>query len=1176
MHCSKLSLRENEFMLRLLSMVCLVIVAHCVLSFPTCAEPPAASSTSTEFSAEQLEFFESKVRPLLVERCYECHSEKTKVPKGGLRVDSRAWLLKGGDSGPTVDEKNLAKSLFIDVINYGESFQMPPKSKMKPDEIAALTKWIEMGAPWPASENKETKTEKIDIAARKQAHWCWQPLSQPTLPVVKNGAWVRDPLDQFILQKWEAGAFAPANTAEKRVLLRRLYFDLVGLPPTPEQMQAFIADASPTAVEKVVDSLLASPRFAEHWARHWLDLMRYAESRGHEFDFYVANPYHYRDYVIRALEQDLPYDQFLVEQIAGDLLPQPRTTGEQGANESILGTGFWYLGEWVHSPVDIRKDEADRYDNMVDVFSKSFLGLTVACARCHDHKFDAITQQDYYALFGYLQSTAYRQVRFDTMLAEQRQARVLSLLNREHATDIAEGTAALLRPAVESLPRYLSAAQTVFEKHESWKSIAPNKEQKVELPAEFKTTIAKVSQERQLAEPQLTAWVQHLILAEKNPQDFFHTWAKLIGQPEPAKMRAELARLEKQQTEKYSAFQQWQTDVATSTTTRVEFDFGTASPENWLQNGVSFGLSPTTAGTFLFQNDRQHPIRDVATLPGAYRDLTWKALKPAGGVDQDVGRLGAFDRAGKTIRTPTFTVREGILYYLVQGAGVAYAAVDSHSVVQGPLHGQIIVDFPADRSSSFRWVRQDLSAYKGHRVHIEFSPQGEQDLQIAQVVQSVNAPPSPLDPAAQAIAITLDDKTENVIEVVKDRYQTALQTALQHCAEGKLASEANSSAIMSWLLTHSELVPPAPSLDHAGWNAYLSEREKIVSAIQPESRYAMAMWEGSAENETLMIRGNPRLLGATIPRRLPEALVGSESAATAGSGRLEMARQLVNPKISPFTPRVMVNRVWHHLFGRGLVPSVDNFGVLGDVPTHPELLDHLSQRFVQDGWSLKKMIRTIVLSHTYQMSSSLSAAAEEERDPKNLLWRHANVRRLPAEAIRDSLLAISGRLNEERFGRSVPVQLTDFLQGRGRPQSGPIDGNGRRSIYLSTRRNFLSPFLTAFDAPIPFSSMGKRNVSNVPAQALILMNDPFVRQQAEIWAKRLLSQSPANEAERIAAMYAEAFGRAPSEQEVADGRAFLAAQREQYNIPNDKINELLPWADYAHVLFNVKEFIFLN
>jgi len=294
-------------------------------------------------------------------------------------------------------------------------------------------------------------------------------------------------------------------------------------------------------------------------------------------------------------------------------------------------------------------------------------------------------------------------------------------------------------------------------------------------------------------------------------------------------------------------------------------------------------------------------------------------------------------------------------------------------------------------------------------------------------------------------------------------------------------------------------------------------------------------------------------------------------ASARGSGRLELARQMTDPAVNPLIARVMVNRVWHHLFGRGIVASVDNFGVLGEAPTHPELLDHLADRFVKEGWSLKRLIRALVLSSTYRMASEESPEGEKV-DPSNLLLHRMRLRRLEGEAIRDAMLAVSGRLDAKVYGPSVPIHLTPFLEGRGRPESGPLDGGGRRSLYLGVRRNFLSPFLLAFDTPIPFSTMGRRSVSNVPAQALILLNDPFVHQQAEVWAKRVLSR-PGPAGERVDGMYVNALGRPPTDDERAACLAFLEGQTKRYGVPAD---DARVWADLAHTLFNVKEFIFVN
>jgi hypothetical protein len=300
--------------------------------------------------------------------------------------------------------------------------------------------------------------------------------------------------------------------------------------------------------------------------------------------------------------------------------------------------------------------------------------------------------------------------------------------------------------------------------------------------------------------------------------------------------------------------------------------------------------------------------------------------------------------------------------------------------------------------------------------------------------------------------------------------------------------------------------------------------------------------------------------GATVPRRFLEAFSGETPLKSTGSGRMELAEQMADPTRTPLTPRVAVNRVWHHLFGRGIVVSVDDFGVMGHEPSHPELLDHLASRFVRDGWSVKRLIRSLVLSRTYRQASTVTAASQA--DPENRLWHRMPQRRLSGEAIRDAMLAISGRLDRTSFGPSVPVHLNEFQEGRGRPSSGPIDGNGRRSLYLGVRRNFLSAFLLAFDTPAPFSTVGRRSVSNVPAQSLILMNDPFVQQQATEWARREMAEGGGND-ERIERMFRRAVGRAPRAEEREACREFVGKGRES------------DWLALGHALFNLKEFLYL-
>ncbi|MEX0586177.1 MAG: DUF1549 domain-containing protein, partial [Pirellulales bacterium] len=550
---------------------------------------PQADEQAPKFDAASIEFFEKSVRPLLVARCYECHGADVAEPKGGLRLDSRAAVLKGGDTGPAALAGKPGQSVLVEAINYSGAYEMPPKSKLPADEIATLTRWVEMGLPWPAeSAATNSDAKNFDLAKRRAEHWCWQPLAKTTTPTPLDRAWPRSAIDAFLLDKLEKKGLSPAAPAERRTLLRRLSYDLVGLPPTPDELAEFLADGSPDAVERVVDRLLASPGFGERWGRHWLDVVRYAESRGHEFDFTAANAHEYRDYVIRALNRDLPYDQFVVEHVAGDLVEPPRLHPRQGFNESILGTGFWYLGEWIHSPVDIRKDETDRIDNSIDVFGKAFLGLTIACARCHDHKFDALSTADYYALSGYLQSSSYRQVPFEALPHNRRIAEELRRLDDEQIPQLRRAVTAALRPGVEQLAKNLLA-------------------------------------------PPSDAWRKHLLAAAKDPHDVLHAWASAsAGLGQDAKDFAPaLAALASAAVAGQAASEKALAEA------KIVVDYAALTPTDWMQDGLAFGLGPARTGDVIVGGDAGWPLVGVHRFGAARRDAAFAEITPAAGNEND-------------------------------------------------------------------------------------------------------------------------------------------------------------------------------------------------------------------------------------------------------------------------------------------------------------------------------------------------------------------------------------------------------------------------------------------------------------------------------------------------------------------------------------------------------------
>jgi hypothetical protein len=764
----------------------------------------------------------------------------------------------------------------------------------------------------------------------------------------------------------------------------------------------------------------------------------------------------------------------------------------------------------------------------------------VACARCHDHKFDAISTKDYYALCGFLESSSYRLARFDALGQNQTIARKLWELRERARPAVGRALAEAARPGLERLADYLVAAREVGRNAER-------------LPA--------VARERGLDRVLLGRWVAHLKKAATDSGDPLHAWAAVA---DPGRTAAALRPLLDAWRQRDAA-----ADVALKGA-EVVVDYRRADPASWIQDGFAFGPGPVRPGELRLGGDRALPDIRLLDEAAAVKDPTWDRLRPAPGSEVEPGAPGGMIGSGRLLRTPTFRV-SGPAYYLVRGRGRAYAAVDGHVMIAGPLHGKLVQDVSA--GPAFQWVRHDLSRYKGSLAHVEFTPAGGADFAVALVVQAA-ATPGAVERPNHALLRLLGGEDARSPQALASGYQRMLLGVAARLASDRLVGSRDDARLAGWLLRHLELFTPDAAAaqkrlaEAAG--PLVAEQARLTAEIRTESRLAPAMLDGNGVDEHVFIRGSYKTPGQLAPRRLLEALAGPRALSVQrGSGRLELARQMTDPALDPLLPRVMVNRVWHHLFGRGLVASVDNFGVLGEPPTHPELLDYLADRFVKQGWSVKKLIRELVLSSTYRMSSRPDEKARQA-DPQDLLLHRMRLRRLEGEAIRDAMLAVSGRLDRRSLGPPVPVYLTPFQDGRGRPASGPLDGAGRRSLYLAVRRNFLPSFLLAFDTPIPFSTVGRRTVSNVPAQALILLNDPFVHQQAEAWAKKVLA-GPGTARERITSMYLSAFSRPPTDEELTACQDFL---RQQPGLGG--ANEVAAWAALAHVLFNTKEFIFLS
>ncbi|MFN3150379.1 PSD1 and planctomycete cytochrome C domain-containing protein [Bremerella sp.] len=1150
-------------------------------------------------SADQLEFFEREVRPLLVKQCYECHSTKAKRVEGSLLLDSRASHLNGGDSGAAIVPGDADGSLLIEAVRY-ESYEMPPKGKLSDREINVFERWVEMGAPWPEEEAPTggTPQSNFDLEQRKSEFWVWQPIADAKVPIVEGREWPRNAIDHYILAKLEDAGLKPSQDADRTAILRRLYFDLIGLPPTPEEVEAFLSDDDPQAVERVVDRLLDSPRFGERWGRHWLDLVRYAESHGHEFDSDIPNAFQYRDYVIRALNADVPYDQFVREHIAGDLLSEPRLHPTKKFNESVLGTGFWFLGEGVHSPVDIRKDEADRFDNMLDVMSKTFLGVTVACARCHDHKFDAISTADYYSLSGFLQSSDYRQVRFESMQQNRKVAQQIARVDDKYQRQIRE----LLESHGIRPP-----AQTSYLNDEAIVVDYANLPQSQFLQDGFIFGTSPIPQGQAYLSPEM----QTVKIATFGAAISDSIWSGLESITEGAVQdRSAIGRLPKSgRTLRSPTFelkdgqvnclvsgvgtivacvdshrlvagplhketvvpvkqgQRWVTlNLKRYVGHRLHLEFIPAVNDQMTVRLVTQGLDSKG----LAELDRRLDI--LGQHYQEYADAAEAILNNGNDIqvtehvfaDFETGTYDGWTVAGDAFGSIPQTLNTIAPYQgKINGRGKFF--VNSHNVrPQGNVKGGDVRKGDSLTgtltSSEFTIDFDTIEFLVGGGNHkgktcvnliVEgkavLSTTGNGDNQMS--LNSWNVRPFAGKRAR--------------IQVVDNHSEGWGNIGLDHIVFIKSTSQTSANRIDS---SASRII-----------RSWQQEREQLASQIVRRSRIAPAMMDGTGEDERILIRGNSSKPGDIEPRHFLTAISGDTPLPIRhGSGRLQLAEHINDPA-NPLASRVIVNRIWHHLMGRGIVSTVDDLGYLGQRPTHQELLDHLATHFVANGRSIKGMIKYIVLSRTYQQSSYVSPDALEA-DPKNQLWHHCPPRRLQGEVIRDSLLALSGRLDPTPLGPPVPIHLTSFMDGRGRPgKSGPLDGEGRRSIYIAVRRNFLSPFMLTFDTPVPFSSMGRRNVSNVPAQALVLLNDPLVEELSQEWGELALQNIVGGDNDatrkRIEWMYLSGFGRHPTRREVEAAGDFLQMQASQKNA---SIDDPELWASLAHVLVNTKEFIFLR
>ena len=819
---------------------------------------PQGARAAEELSGEAIKFFETEVKPLLVEHCFKCHGRLEK-PKGGLYLTSRGGLLQGGDTGAAVSLETPRESLLLEAVNYA-GYEMPPDGKLPQEKIDVLVKWVEMGLPWTPGEDVAGEPAESHASPRvndqTKQFWSFRSVTRPRPPRAAGVDWVRNPIDSFVLKKLENAGLQPAAAAEKTALVRRAYYDLIGLPPTPAEVSAFLADDSPAAFERVVEGLLDSPHYGERWGRHWLDLVRYAETNSYERDGAKPFVWRYRDYVIRSFNEDKPYDRFVTEQLAGDEL-------ENVTRASIIATGFYRLGIWQDEPVDAEQELFEDLDDLVRTTGEVFLGMTIGCARCHDHKLDPIPQTDYYR-----------------MLAFFRNVRRLGVRSHESVED--------------------ASVRTLGSEQEARR---------------------------------------HKQLVERHKRD-------------TKEVRKALGELDG----------------------RITKDLTGVENDDWKTEATRVEIARHRVGTILTQADFDRYVQLTAR-----RDELRRFRPP--GIEQ------------------ALCVKEH-----------GRDCPPTHVLVRGNAHvtgDEVEPGFPA-----------------------------------------VLSPPEPV------------------------------------------------------------IVPPPEPVQSTG------------------RRLALARWLASPEN--------------------------------------------------PLAARVMVNRIWHYHFGRGIVRSTSDFGFQGAAPTHPDLLDWLASEFTEGGWRIKRLHKLIMLSSTYRMSSQANDKALAADPLNDLFWRF-DMRRLSAEEIRDSILAVNDSLNRNKmFGPSIYVAIPqEVLAGQSQPGAGwgksSREDRARRSIYIHVKRSLVVPMLASFDGADTDASCPVRFVTTQPTQALGMLNSRFVNEQAAVFASYLRDEAGHDLKAQIALGLRRTMQREPTRGEIDRGLELVEKLQRDHGL---SVNSALK--RFCVTAYNLNEFMYLD
>ncbi len=976
-------------------------------------------------TSDPTDLFQDRVQPIFT-RCVACHSGPT--PTGSLDLTSRESALKGGQSGPALIPGRATESLLYKMVS---SQKMPPGDPLPASEIEALREWINAGAPW--GDNLGPRRAGLDW-------WAFERLARSPVPEVNNKSWGTSPLDRFILAKLETQGLAPVPPTDKLTLLRRATFDLTGLPPTVQESQEFLADDSPMAFERVVDRLLASPHYGERWGRHWLDVARFGESQGYERDKIRDHAWRYRDYVIKSFNQDKPYRQFIKEQIAGDVLEPITRAG-------IIATGFLVAGPWdevgneQQSPVMRGRVREEELEDMVGVVSQTFLGMTANCARCHDHKFDPIPQQDYYRLKAVFDGVFHgdRSIHTpgETKAREQRRAPLQQHI-QELKTEIS---------AVEEAARRKVLAKRGYVPDKT----LPNPMARWNFDVDATDPIGGLHGTLQDG-AKITG--TRLQFNCERTEPLCRNQGSVLTRPLPQDLREK-------------TFEVW--------LGLTELDLhGSAMG---VETSKALGLTDTL-------NYNNKKWRNSSEYGHRTKDLL--DVQPESAGSGEIIHLAAVYSADNRISL----YRNGVVY------GEPYLPE-----FQGP-EGKLQV-FPAGDARI---------KFGGGFLAIDEARLYDRALTAEQIAQSFRA---------GAPSVGLDELLEQMTEDQRGRRAVLL---------AKLTEQ--ESALKA--------VPPIP----LGY---------VANSRQPGPSFVLERGDPVHRKEQVTA-------GALSAVRTLSPEFGLPADAPEGLRRLQLADWIANPD-NPLTARVMVNRVWHYHFGRGIVTTPNDFGFNGDRPSHPELLNWLAAEFIHQGWSLKKLHKLIMLSSTYRQSSHFNPKAAEVDSENRLLWKFSP-RRLEGEAIRDAMLAVSGQLNPAPGGpgfRPFEIRIFNTHFYDVTDPDGPE--YNRRSVYRIVVRSGRDPLLEAFDCPDASATAPKRSVTTTPIQSLQLMNSPFMLRQARRLAARVKKEAGTGEVAKVVLAYRLTLGRAPTPTESTLALSHLREHE----------LESLCWA-----LLNSSDFLYLN